>query len=194
MVRRKKKPAKVKQPKTKYFLWLIKNLFFAGIAALIIKMVVYPFGEDNTLTHRIYRDMRKISQLPFSTTLEQRYTAVLESTYTYFMLIKNNTQENAVILYPEYESFFPENEKHVFQHPGISNKMWVIRFLYPRKIINPSELESSPYKDKISDVAIVNGRGREFLPYKLTEDAKYGVAPINLTEEELQNLNIINQE
>jgi len=194
MFRKEKKSLKVKQAKTKYFLWLIKNFFFAAVAALLIKMVVYPFGEDNTLLHGIYKDMRKISKFPFSTTLDQRYTALLKSTYTYFMLIKNNTHENAVILYPEYESFFPENEKHVFNHPGISNKMWVIRFLYPRKIITSSELESSSYKDKITDVAIVNGRGREFLPYELTKEANFGVAPLNPTADELQKMNSINQE
>jgi len=193
MTRKEKKSAKAKQPKTKYYSWLIKNLLFAGIAALLIKMAVSVFGENSAFLV-IYDDLRNISQQPFSITLEQRYSVLLNTTYTYFMLIKNNTDENAVILYPEHEAFFPENEKPVFQHSGVSNKMWAIRFLYPRILIKPSELESSSYKDKITDVAFVNGRGREYLPYKLTEDAKFGVMPMILTEEDLQKTNIKNQE
>ena len=185
----------VKQPKANYFLWSIKNIAFACIAALLIRMVLYPFGEESTLIHNIYKDMNAISKLSFKkTSLDERYSVVLKTTYTYFNLIKNNSPEDAVILYPDYNAFFPENEEPVFNNPGIASKMWAIRFLYPRIIITPAELESSSYKDKITYVAIVNGRGREFLPYELDEGAKFGVVMLNPTEEELQIMNDKNRE
>jgi|GEM_PF-104239 len=193
--KREEKRTKINQPKANYFLWSIKNIFLAGIAALLIKMVVYPFGEESTLIHEIYKDMNAISKLSFkNSSLDERYFVVLKTTYTYFNLIKNNSPEDAVILYPEYNAFFPENEEHVFNNPGIANKMWAIRFLYPRIIITPAELESSSYKDKITYVAIVNGRGREFLSYELDEGAKFGVVLLNPTEEELEIMNNKNQE
>ena len=194
---RKKKTIEVNQPKTNYFSWSIKNIIFAGIAALLIRMVVYPFGEESAFIHMryIYKDMSAISKLSFkNTSLDERYTVVLKTTYTYFNLIKNNSPEDAVILYPDYDAFFPENEEHVFNNPGIANKMWVIRFLYPRKIVTQSELESSSYKDKITYVAIANGRGREFLPYELDENANFGVVLLNPTEKELQIMNSKNRE
>ena len=187
---KEKTTIEVKKPKANYFLWSIKNIVFAGIAVLLIRMVIYPFGEDNTMTHEIYKDMSAISKMSFKkTTLDERYTVVLKTTYTYFKLLKDNSPSNAVILYPEYEAFFPENEEPVFSNPGVANKMWAIRFLYPRIIIKQSEQDSSPYKDIITYVAIVNGRGREFLPYELDEEANFGVMILNPTEKELQFLN-----
>ena len=189
------KPVEIKQSKIIYLTWLIKNILLACITALLIKMVVYPFGEENTLLHNIYNDMRRVSKVSLnSVTLDERYTSLLKNTYLYFKLIKDNSPADAVILYPEYEAFFPENEEHVFTNPGVSSKMWAIRFLYPRIIIKQSELESSPYKDKITYVAIVNGRGREFLPYEIDEDANFGVIVLNPTEKELQFLKSKNKE
>ena len=187
-----KKNQKSKQSETNYFFWLVKNIIAAGIVAFIIIKVIAPFNTYKYLFDSLHTDMKIIKKHPLkSTTIDQRYRIVLGSAYIYLETIKENTPEDAVILYPEYESFFPKDEKPIFKNEGITNKMWAIRFLHPRIIVRPSELEHSPYKDKLTHVAIVNGRGIEYLPYKdeLKIDIPYGVLPINTTEEELQYIN-----
>ena len=191
----KKKWQEIKLPKTNYFSWIMKNIIFAVIAVLTLAaVVIYSGGDYKPFLYSYHKDVKTFSHPAHrNATLDKRYIAVLKSVYEYIEVIKNSTPEDAVILYPEYESFFPENEKHVFHNSGVANKMWAIRFLYPRKIVRPSELESSPYKDEITHVAIVNGRGGEFLPYKLSKNDTFGVALFNATEEEIQAMNNKNQ-
>ena len=193
----KNKQPKNKHSKPNYFSWFIKNLISAVIAAFLLIKVVVPFDDYNYLFRSLRIDMGIIKDYPLkSTTVEQRYFIALSSIYTFFETIKNDSPEDAVILYPEYESFFPENDTLTYKNAGISNKMWAIRFLYPRKIVKISELEHSQYKDKITHVAIVNGFGYEYLPYRDKLNLKdsfnlrttYGVFPVKITEEELQEL------
>ncbi|MDR2914554.1 MAG: hypothetical protein LBV74_06955 [Tannerella sp.] len=122
-------------------------------------------------------------------TLDNRYTIVLKQIYLYFADIRKNTPENAVILYPEYNSFFPANKKSIYHNDGIAKKIWAIRFLHPRILIQPSELAASPYKDKITHVAIINGQGYKYLPYKLKNEPSSGIFPVRLTDKDMQSIN-----
>ena len=184
-----KKKQQTKQAKTNYFSWIMKNIIFAGMAIFTI-YVVFQHGANNNLLRALQIDMDIIKKFPLQeTTVEQRYSFALNEIYSYMTTIKKHTPEDAVILYPEHEAFFPANESRIFQSDGVANKMWAIRFLYPRKIIKVSELETSPYKEKITHVAIVNGWGHEYLSYKLDKKrALFGVLPVNISDEELESI------
>ena len=188
----KNKKQQITQPKRSYFPWLMKNIVSAGIVALLLVKVIAPINAYKYLLDSLHIDMKIIKDYPLkSTTIEQRYHIALRNIYAYIQSIKDNTPEDAVILYPSHDSFFPKDREHIFHNTGISNKMWAIRFLYPRIIVTPSELEQSSYKNKITHVAIVNGYGFEYLPYKdkLNKRALFDVMPVNITEEELQDIN-----
>ena len=93
--------------------------------------------------------------------------------------VKESTPENAVILLPGKEAFYPEGEERIFSGEPY-NKLWAIRFLYPRRVIIPSELGKTPWSEKITHVAIVNGRGYEYLDYEVEQKAPHAVLPMHL--------------
>jgi hypothetical protein len=123
--------------------------------------------------------MELVKQNP-NLTLDERYTAKLGSAYTYLMYIKSQTPENAVILYPSVEEFFPKDKNSIFPgNSGVSGKIWALRFLYPRKLVLPSEMETNRYAKDITHVAIVNGYGFERLNYPVENKFEHGVLPVN---------------
>ncbi len=44
----------------------------------------------------------------------------------------------------------------------------------------PSELGKTPWSEKITHVAIVNGRGYEYLDYEVEQKAPHAVLPMHL--------------
>ena len=85
------------------------------------------------------------------------------------------TPENAVILYPDSKDF---REKGSPFTQNIDNKIYATRFLYPRKLILESERKTGKYKNEITHVAIVNGKGMEKLPYPVDTEFQHGVLPL----------------
>jgi hypothetical protein len=185
----KKKNKKTKESKTNFLFWILKNIFFAGLAMYTIS-VVFQSESNKVLLSALRIDMDIISENPLkNTTLDQRYTIALKEIYSFMTTIKENSPVDAVILYPEYDTFFPANKSTVFKNVGVTNKMWAIRFLYPRKIVKESELETSLYKEKISHIAIVNGWGYEYLSYEFDkEHSLFGVLPVNISNEEFESI------
>jgi hypothetical protein len=111
-------------------------------------------------------------------TTEQRLEAKLGMSYTYLQFVKKQTPEDAVILFPGWNEFFPEGVKSPFDG-NITNKIWATRFLYPRKIVFSSEQDKCRYGKNITHVAIVNGMGFEKVSYPVAEKFDHGVLPFN---------------
>jgi len=109
-----------------------------------------------------------------SLSLSERTTAKLGASYTFFDSIRVKTPETAVIYLPGQEAFFPKGKKSIFIGEPF-NKMWAIRFLYPRKVVIPSEMKDGLYAKKITHVTIVNGVGTELLQYTLPFNLQYGI-------------------
>ena len=59
-----------------------------------------------------------------------------------------------------------------------TQKIYATRFLYPRKLILESERKTGKYKNEITHVAIVNGKGMEKLPYPVDTEFQHGVLPL----------------
>lgn len=106
--------------------------------------------------------------------LQERYTSKMGYTYSLFDSVRSRTPNTAVIYLPGKEAFFPNNQKSIFTGEPFE-KMWAIRFLYPRKVVTEREYEQSPYAKKINYVMIVNGIGVERLKYKLASPIQYGI-------------------
>ncbi len=110
-------------------------------------------------------------------TREQRYGVKLGISYSYLQFIKQNTPEDAVILYPSKEDFFPPGQESPFQGE-VYNLSWATRFLYPRKIIFPHQMQQNVFTPYISHIAIVNGRGFERINNYQGDRFEHGVLPV----------------
>jgi len=159
--------------------WLVKNI----IAALVVGFLVYQLVEKQAgyhfVSNMLSNNYTLITTHP-NLSLDERYQTRMGFTYRYLKLLRESSPENAVILFPEEEDFFPPDVESPFKREG-TKKMAAIRFLYPRKLVLPSEMQANRYADSITHVAIVNGRGYERLHYSFPDPGNYphNLLPIN---------------
>lgn len=161
-----------------YILWFCKNALCAAfIGFIIFKCVNMQQGYNWAYNSLLKGNMEIIKQYP-KLPIEKKFEMKLGMSYTYLNFLKNQTPENAVILFPTAEEFFPKDKKTPFSGEPF-NKVWASRFLYPRKLVYQSELETNRYGKEITHVAIVNGLGFDKLDYVPSEKFEHGVLPIN---------------
>jgi len=180
MKKNKRKAAKpnVAEPNAGYPLWLLKNLIAAGIAGfLIFKCINTQPAYQWVYGSLLKGNMAFIKANP-KLSLDEKFRQKLGSVYPYFQYIKQQTPDTAVILYPGAEDFFPEDKKSPFTGEPF-NKIYALRFLYPRKLVLPSEMQTSKYAKEITHVAIVNGRGFERVNYTVRNRFEHGILPVN---------------
>ncbi|MDR0733298.1 MAG: hypothetical protein LBF08_04465 [Dysgonamonadaceae bacterium] len=183
-----KNKAQVKQTPTKqakkavssgsgFPLWLVKNICAVLAAWFFLSESINGQHGYKWAYHILMKsNMAIIREYPHLT-LEQKNAMKLGSDYAYLQFMKNATPEDAVILYPSREDFFPKGVESPFKQ-DVSNKLWALRVLYPRKLVTPSEMETSRYAKDITHVAIVNGKGYERLGYNVKAPVAYAVVPV----------------
>ncbi|MDR1632203.1 MAG: hypothetical protein LBR97_04910 [Dysgonamonadaceae bacterium] len=158
-------------------IWLVKNVCAVLAAGFILfKCIEVQPGYNWAYNGLLKGNMSTIRKYP-DATLEQRNEMKLGFDHTYLQFLKKETPEDAVILYPSPEDFFPEGMESPFKQ-DVSTKTWGLRVLYPRKIVLPSEMETNRYAKDITHVAIVNGRGYERVDYKVETPFAHGVLPV----------------
>ncbi|MDR2390007.1 MAG: hypothetical protein LBD89_09545 [Tannerellaceae bacterium] len=164
------------QPPVNYLSRIAKNLLFAFLLGFLLFKAMennagYPWAY-NMLTS----NMKLIRANPHLT-LKEKNEMKLGTDFAYLWFLKEATPENAVILYPSTEDFYPPDKPSPFKQE-VQNKIWALRFLYPRLLVLPSEMETSPYAPEITHVAIVNGRGYERLDYPVEHKQEHGILPV----------------
>jgi hypothetical protein len=107
-------------------------------------------------------------------TVQDRYTSKLGVSYSLFDSVRSRTPDTAVVYLPGRNGFFPKNQVSVFTGEPYE-KMWAIRFLYPRKVVSEKEYDRSAYAAKIDYVIIVYGVGTERLKYRLPQPVDFGI-------------------
>lgn len=110
--------------------------------------------------------------------IKERYASKLGLSYALFDSIRSRTPDSAVVYLPGKDGFFPKNQQSLFSGEPYE-KMWAIRFLYPRKVVSEKEYDRSIYANKIDYVIIVYGVGTERLKYKLPEPVDFGILDAN---------------
>lgn len=161
-----------------YVSWLMKNIGIALIAGFFLSKCLEVQPGYNWSYYSLLKGNMALIRANPNLTTAQKNEQKLGNDYAYLQFIRNSTPEDAVILYPSHEDFFPEGVESPFKQ-DISNKIWGLRFLYPRKLVLPSEMESNRYAKDITHVAIVNGRGYERLNYEVDSSIEHGVLPLN---------------
>ncbi|MDR1557899.1 MAG: hypothetical protein LBS88_12865 [Tannerellaceae bacterium] len=160
-----------------YLTWVVKNVGVALVVGFLLsRCLEVQQGYNWAYNSLLKGNMATIRANP-NLTVAQKNEMKLGIDYAYLQFVRNATPEDAVILYPSVDDFFPEGVESPFKH-GISNKMWGLRFLYPRKLVLPSEMETNRYAGDITHVAIVNGRGYERLNYEVDASVVHGVLPV----------------
>jgi hypothetical protein len=157
---------------------IVKNIAAAGVAALCVYAFLNLQVGYNWAYYSLLKGNLAIIKENPSLTLDQKNEMKLGTDYAYLRFLKHATPEDAVILYPAHGDFFPEGVESPFKQ-NISNKTWGLRFLYPRKLVLPSEMETNRYAGSITHVAIVNGRGYERLSYPVEGGLEHGILPVN---------------
>ncbi len=111
-------------------------------------------------------------------TQDQKSQIKLGSNYFYLNTIKNTTPEDAIILFPDSETFKFEHDQISFSNE-INIKGWASYFVYPRKIVYEREKNVNELYSQISHVAIVNGWGYHKLNYQVDQQIPFSVLAKN---------------
>lgn len=185
MVRIQKQKSTVETPllrhKPNYRLWALRNTGVLAVVCLLSWLVFQSLeGYRWVYKDLLAANMKMIWQFP-NLTQDQKYEIKLGASYKFLRTVKENTPEDAVLLYPPTEAFFPKGEKSPFAGGEPNNKLWALRFLYPRKLVLDSEFEKSPYRFYVNYVVIVNGWGYDRVPPEMAVDrekAPFAICPV----------------
>ncbi len=180
--RRIKKPVAKKNKASFNFkmtpsLRFLRNIFIAIIVLFIAFFStregnLYGWTYKNLLVENIKFALGKYGELD----VHQKYVVKMKDNYQYIKLVKDNTPEDAIILFPDRKHFNTERStmklSNQLSHPG-----YISFFLYPRKVIYDNR--ESIYKDKYTHVAILDYWGYDKLNYKIDSPVEYTILPVN---------------
>lgn len=161
-----------------------KVLLSNGIAILafgLILCVCYlRFGYANTfnMLRCDYRNAVNSRELgPY-----ERGVARLGMGYVLYQYVKENTPDDAVIYIPGEDAFTSDGYAYKFSSIHHANKLWAVRFLYPRKVVTEQEYVIQGAIPPLTHVLVINGHGAEILPYKVVDTVPFQVYPMQIDE------------
>jgi len=153
--------------------WFTSNVLgfivtLALITGVILKQDDYYWVKDMLQSNHSYI----VSNDTLS--IRERLGAKLGVSYNLYDSIRTQTPDTAIIYIPDKAAFFPPGVTSIFEGEPY-NKLWAIRFLYPRKVVTPLEMNKTSYAEKITHVTIIYGKGIELLRYKLPAPLEFGI-------------------
>lgn len=154
---------------------LIWNVLAATMAFAFIYVCYQNYPTYKWVYHTLLLDNYKVARTNKHLSVDQRRAVKLGFNYRYLMTVKQGTPENAVLWMPDSEAYFV-GETPYFDRQ-ITSKMYRLRVLYPRKIVDASD-KNSAYANRITHVAIINGRGYDMLNYTPDEKPDFAIFPM----------------
>lgn len=157
--------------------------FGKNIIALLLTLLLISFCYKNNLGYNwVYNGLLKgnfeVIQKYKNLTVDQRTEMKLGYNYAYLRYVRKLTPDSAVILMPGSDAItLKEGPSEITQ--SLFVKLWVTRFLYPRKIIYDFETDNEFY-NRITHVAIINYWGYDKLSYQVDRKVKDAVLPVRL--------------
>lgn len=149
------------------------NILGCLVVYFLLSVVVFP-QQDYAWSIDMLEDNYDFVTNNRYMSVQERYASKLGVSYILFDSVRSKTPDTAVVYLPGKNGFFPKNQVSIFTGEPYE-KMWAIRFLYPRKVVSEEEYERSAYAEKIDYVMIVYGIGTERLKYKLPQRIDFGV-------------------
>lgn len=157
---------------------IVKNIVAVVVLGFLAMEAINSNPGYNWAYNSLLKGNLKMIKEHPNLTLEQKYEMKVGFSYRYLNYVKAQTPKDAVILLPAQSDFFPKDEKSPFSGEPY-NKLWSTRFLYPRKLVLPNELDKNRYASQITHVAIVNDRGYERLNFTVEEPVGHAIIPVN---------------
>lgn len=94
--------------------------------------------------------------------------------------IKQNTPEDAVILFPPQSVLLADSASYQFTKGlgGIKSRNWTLDFLYPRKLVYFDEKDQNPFFPQLTHTVVMDGWGYQFLDYEPATYNNFDVLPL----------------
>jgi hypothetical protein len=165
-----------------YLIWFFKNAIAGVICYILIFQCIEGSQGYNWVYNSMLKENYKLIQKHPNLSMEKKLGSKFGFNYAYFKYITDHTPEDAVILYPNYDAFFPKGRESKFTSEPF-NRIYATYFLYPRKLVYPAEIEKTVYGKQITHVAIVNGWGYDYLEYQVANHVDNTVLPIKQPEQ-----------
>ncbi len=162
----------------------VKNVLIKQvIVAMLLSFVTYSAVSKSpsyTWIFGLLESNMEIAKKHADLTFNERMGVKHQFKFQFCDYINKNTPEDAIILMPAAKVIreVPEMNTKGMSVQSLSNSRFASYFIYPRKFVYADKLEESPYKDKITHVAIVNFKGYEYLNYKVAKKSKFQVLPL----------------
>lgn len=159
------------------------TVFVKNVIALLLTFLLVSFCYKNNPGYNwVYKGLLKgnfeVIQKYKNLTVDQRTEMKLGYDYAYLRYVRKLTPDSAVILMPGRDAItLKGGQSEITQN--LFGKLWVTRFLYPRKIVYDFETGNKLY-DRITHVAIINYWGYDKLSYQVDREVKDAVLPVRL--------------
>lgn len=184
----KNRKRKVKEPVSKFEIFkrpaktiggfIFRNIFIGAVFFISLSYLYNHSLSYKWLYEKFYKGNYSTIKNYSHYTIEQRYQSKLGFYAKYMFHIKSHTPDSAIILMPSDSVIHAIDKKN--RMGWLTSKRHSTYFLYPRKPIYKKISSDSVYFDKITHVAIVNGKGYENLPFKVKNKTAYTIIPTNL--------------
>lgn len=163
--------------KMSLFYKILLNFLFVGLLFLTLKVTTKKFQAYtwmwDTLLHKNYS---YIGQNP-NLTFEQKQEMKLGFYAKYLNHVKNNTEEDAIILMPPDSTLSSTEPQLNLKY--LKDRRRTTYFLYPRKpVYRKSYQYDKNLLAQLTHVAIVDYQGYQELGYKLRDKHRFTVLPI----------------
>ncbi|MDR3269583.1 MAG: hypothetical protein LBT83_11040 [Tannerella sp.] len=168
-------PAPVQRPVQQ---WLgrafgLRSILVAGVVALGINLSVTQNSGYAWTRQHLESNWDFIRQHS-NATPDERLQTKLGFDYGFLNFIRQNTPEDAVILFPLPEHV-TEKSGNMQLTDNVTTKMWVTHFVYPRRILYKNEAETNPLYNEVTHVAVCASHGYEDLNYRVQQQPAFTV-------------------
>lgn len=108
-----------------------KNIFAVVIVLFLLNKFVLDVQPGYNWAYNMLQKNLETIRHYSRTTTDNRFEMKLGLSHVYLRYVKENTPENAVILLPGKEAFYPEGEERIFSGEPYNKTMGYPGFLYP---------------------------------------------------------------
>ncbi|WP_297089128.1 hypothetical protein [uncultured Draconibacterium sp.] len=179
---KKSKYESLKRPSKNWVGFLFRNAVI-GLLFFLLFSTIYDSskvkGYQWLWNNFIVSNWKAMEKYP-DYTFEQRQQMKMGYFAAYLQYINKNTPDSAIILMPSPQVVDEVDQQDKKRKIGwLRSKKHTTYMIYPRKAVYADLEQDSVYMDKITHVAIIGGKQYEKLPYRVKNQPKFTVLPIN---------------
>lgn len=173
----------------------MRNILSGAAAAFLVAILYKSVDSYSWIYDSVIKENLKTIREYGGLTLDQKYEAKLGFDYSFLYTVRENTPENAVILWPPEDAIKTAKvnqqgndgkvqsvKAFTFMH----SLPWSTYFLYPRRIVSEDEAGKIPLYDSATHVAVVNYWGYDKIRFiNLDQNKKqFTILPLDAPAEE----------